>query len=353
MLIFNNIFINEGGARMRRLLVLTAVFIFFGSLPAYANQPPRFNPADLGGGDVDGGHTFSKEFSVTDPDLDSVNVALTHGAVYEVYSPSPNLVKKSNTVNGVTRYEVRWAAPRNCGNGTHWVEVTANDGHSAPVKARMHINYHSRVVQTPPVFVAIPDRTVHAGEALRFEVKTTTMPQDYTEIRISGKPSGAAFTGNIGETMIFSWTPTARQTGDFPVTFTAWHNGVSASKTVKITVLAAGSGGGGSGSGCPRFTKVPPAEVRINELQTYTFDLAAVNCDGTPWPADQMEVNPQFTGRTPMTLTHGRLTWQPDLHDANTSADDYDTDVYLTGTTHQDKHRVRFTVGSIPESTNP
>jgi VCBS repeat-containing protein len=95
-------------------------------------------------------------------------------------------------------------------------------------------------VNQAPILGAIGNRTVQVGQTLSFTVTATDadLPANILTLSSSTLPTGATFDANTG---LFSWTPTAGQTGDTPLTFTVTDNGtpiLSDSETITLTVTA-------------------------------------------------------------------------------------------------------------------
>jgi hypothetical protein len=87
----------------------------------------------------------------------------------------------------------------------------------------------------PPVFSPIGSQSVSAGQALQFTVSATDPNNFSLTYTAAPLPTGASFNPVTG---VFSWTPTASQLGDYPITFTVTDSPTtSASISVSVSVV--------------------------------------------------------------------------------------------------------------------
>ena len=113
-----------------------------------------------------------------------------------------------------------------------------SDGHGGTASETIQITVNE--VNQAPVLGTIGNRTVQVGNTLTFTVTATDadLPANLLTLSSSVLPTGATFDSTTG---VFSWSPTAGQTGDTPLTFTVTDNGspqLSDSETITITVTA-------------------------------------------------------------------------------------------------------------------
>lgn len=92
-----------------------------------------------------------------------------------------------------------------------------------------------------PVLTFVPNQTVLRDQLLEFTIRTTDPDHDPVIYSASALPSGASLNPTTG---LFSWRPTAAQTGAHTVTITVTDaRGLSASTTTVITVIGSRTDG--------------------------------------------------------------------------------------------------------------
>jgi hypothetical protein len=89
----------------------------------------------------------------------------------------------------------------------------------------------------PPVFSPTGSQSVSAGQALQFTISATDPNRYSLTYSAAPLPTGASFDPVTG---VFSWTPTASQLGDYPITFMARDNPTT-SASISITVSVVGN----------------------------------------------------------------------------------------------------------------
>jgi hypothetical protein len=89
----------------------------------------------------------------------------------------------------------------------------------------------------PPVFSPTGSQSVSAGQTLQFAVSATDPNRYSLTYSAAPLPAGASFDPVTG---VFSWTPTASQLGDYPITFMARDNPTT-SASISITVSVVGN----------------------------------------------------------------------------------------------------------------
>lgn len=170
------------------------------------------------------GQTRNIPILVSDPDsTQPVQVTLT----------SPNfvsLVLIQNVAN------IRLAPPAgSVGTYPLTVKATDNQNASTTVNATLTITGNRA-----PVLIVPLAQTASVGQQLAFNVSASDPDADQTvTFGATGLPSGATLAQTSANTARFTWTPTANQTGNFAVTFTATDNGSPAMtdrKSVAINV---------------------------------------------------------------------------------------------------------------------
>jgi VCBS repeat-containing protein len=118
------------------------------------------------------------------------------------------------------------------------IVFTVNDGQGGTDSETISITVNE--VNQAPVLGAIGNKTVQVGQTLTFTVTATDpdLPANLLTLSSTTLPTGATFDANTG---LFSWAPTAGQTGDTSLTFTVTDNGtpqLSDSETITLTVTA-------------------------------------------------------------------------------------------------------------------
>jgi hypothetical protein len=89
-----------------------------------------------------------------------------------------------------------------------------------------------------PVLQQPADRITRVGNFVGFLVQATDPDGDTVTVSATALPVGASLAINAQGTWVFSWTPGATQTGNFPIQFVASDGRLMDRKTVVITVTA-------------------------------------------------------------------------------------------------------------------
>jgi len=121
----------------------------------------------------------------------------------------------------------------------------------------------------PPVIIVnpTPPFTIAENQTLVFTVTTSDPEGDQVTLSLSNVPQGAGFNAQG----VFTWTPTAAQSGTHQVTITAVDAvGSVATQTVTITVVDVLS--------APVITSTPVLTAAVNTL--YTYDVNAFDSEG-------------------------------------------------------------------------
>lgn len=124
----------------------------------------------------------------------------------------------------------------------------------------------------PPVLAYTGDKTVAQGTELNL-ITVASDPNGTIPTMGSGSlPIGASFTDRGDGTGLFSWTPTAAQTGSYPIRFTASDGELADRETIMVTVTSQ-----------PGSNQAPVAQdslVQLLEDTTATGFMEASDADG-------------------------------------------------------------------------
>ena len=155
---------------------------------------------------------------------------------------------------------------------------------------------------TPPVFDAIPAKTVNENQELKFTVNATDADGDPIVYSATNLPTGATFNPVTKE---FSWKPTYSQSGNYTVTFSAHDGNSPGTTTVSITVVDVNS--------VPAITPIP--DKSVNEGTTLNIDVIATDAEGDVllYSAANLPTGAVFDAST------HKFTWKP----SSTQAGDY------------------------------
>jgi len=158
-------------------------------------------------------------------------------------------------------------------------------------------------VNNPPVFDAVPPKTVNEGESLSFTVNATDGEGDPITYSAQNLPEGASFTP---ATKTFSWTPTFAQASSYAVDFIANDGNSSSSITVLITVNNVNQ--------APVFVeKLADQIVTVHNVPVqFSFQYTATDPDGDALTFASIQV-PAGAGIN----SSGLFTWTPTVDQAN------------------------------------
>ena len=156
-------------------------------------------------------------------------------------------------------------------------------------------------VPTDPVLNPIGPKSVNMLDELTFtatasDVDVISGTADTLAFSLTGAPTGASINQNTG---VFSWTPTASQTGQHPVTVQVEDGaGATDSEVVTITVTESNEN--------PTLNPIGPKSV--NELDELTFTATASDDDA----GDTLEFTLVGTPPTGASITpNGAFSWTP------------------------------------------
>lgn len=152
------------------------------------------------------------------------------------------------------------------------VMITVTDNGTPAQTASRSFTITVGNVNRPPVLAPIGAKTATAGQLLTFTATATDADGDALTFSGSNLPTGATLT----PAGVFSWTPSASQTGPFSMTITVTDNGSPAqndSETFTITVNP------GTTVNQPPVLN-PIGAKTVNENQLLTFTATATDPDG-------------------------------------------------------------------------
>ncbi len=211
------------------------------------NNPPVFDA--IPSKSVNENQELKFTVNAVDPEGD----VLTYAAQYSFTGP---------TFNSTTK-EFVWK-PTYTQAGSYSVTFSAFDGTST---ATTTVNITVNDVNTAPVITPIPDKSVNEGVTLTFDITATDAEGDVLTYSATNLPTGALFDATARK---FTWKPSSTQAGEYFVTFSVFDGKLSASTSVKITVIDANA--------APEIT--PINDKTINTGQTLSFELLATDADG-------------------------------------------------------------------------
>ncbi|TMI14749.1 PKD domain-containing protein, partial [Candidatus Bathyarchaeota archaeon] len=135
--------------------------------------------------------------------------------------------------------------------GSYTVKATVAD--SASPQASVATSVIVNVQVLVPLALAVPgNQTVIAGTWINFTIAASVNIGDAVSFSATGVPSGAHFDSTTG---VFSWKPSASQTGSYTIIFTATDSSYPSAPTSKPLGIQVnqdppgGSNGGNGGSG--------------------------------------------------------------------------------------------------------
>src|SRR4029079_16392444 len=204
-----------------------AITITVSSTPV-VNQPPVVNDQPFSVAENSANGTVVGTIAATDPDAgQTLSFLVTGGtgqAAFAVSSTGQITVADSTLLNFET-------------TPSFTLNVTATANGTPALTDTAVITITLTDVNEAPVLGAIGNKAVQVGQLLTFTVTETDPDVGQTLVFSStALPTGATFDTASGA---FSWTPTAGQVGDTPLTFTVTDNGtppLNDSESITITV---------------------------------------------------------------------------------------------------------------------
>lgn len=155
---------------------------------------------------------------------------------------------------------------------------------------------------TPPVFDAIPSKTINENQELKFTVNAVDADSDPITYSAQGLPTGATFNTTTKE---FSWKPTYAQAGNYSVQFTAHDTHSPSTTSVSITVVDVNT--------APILNAIP--DKSVNEGTELVINVSATDAEGDNlvFSATGLPTGALFDAAT------RKFTWKP----SSTQAGDY------------------------------
>ncbi len=211
------------------------------------------------------------------------------------------------TFNAATG-EFCWTPTEAQGPGTYTITICCTDNGSPPLQDCETFTITVNEGNVAPVLAPIGNKVVCATELLTFTAAATDadIPANTLTCSLdSGAPVGASIDPG---TCVFSWTPTAAQSGTHAATVRVTDNGVpplSDSETISITVPICDA---------PPVLQ-QPADMTLDEGTTADQQLAATDPEGRPLTFSLVS-GPPFMTVTTTGATTGNIHLAPDFGDA-------------------------------------
>ncbi len=153
--------------------------------------------------------------------------------------------------------------------------IRFNQGDSAHQRNRLALCLQEAApANRAPVWTQESAKTLTAGQTLQFAVAAIDADGDALAYSIITLPAGASFDAG---TRLFSWTPTAGQTGAHAAIFRVSDGKANADMSVQITVTSAG-GGATTANRPPVWSALGTQTIRAD--QTLQFFVTASDPDG-------------------------------------------------------------------------
>ena len=177
-----------------------------------------------------------------------------------------------------------------------------------------------------PRLSSIGDRTVAIGETLTLAIEATDADGDNLTYSASGLPSGAAFSGNT-----FTWTPTAAQAGNHPVTFRVTDGQFHDSETITIT---AGDSSEPSNRQ-PILGAIGNKSISENERLSFSMSASDPDGDAITYSADGLPSGASLSGQS--------FAWTPTYSQAGV----YQVAFGASDGQNQDTETITITVANV------
>lgn len=234
-----------------------------------ANRAPLILP--FGNQSVARGETLEVALDISDPDGNPLSIT-TEGL--------PDFASIVTLGDGSRVLRI---APGAQDRGDHVVTLTAtDDGDGGGERMRQSSSYTFVITaESPseaPVLAPIGDKVAVFGELLRFTIRASDLDQDTLVFSADALPPGATLTPGVQYgTVVFEWTPTAADAGEYTLTFTVTDDGNdgegeigSDARTIRIVARASNA--------APLL--LPVGDRTVAEGETLTVQLEAIDSDG-------------------------------------------------------------------------
>ncbi len=251
------------------------------------DQPPTLLPVGNQSGREGAPVAFT--LAATDPDNDSVT--------FSALTTLPAHAQLDSSSGQFT-----WT-PDYTQAGTYMLTFAATD--PSGLSNTKNVTIQIANVDRPPT-IQVVDHSVLVGEQLQFTV-TASDPDvgDVLTFSATGLPAGAAFSATTG---VFTWTPAAGQSGDYPVVFSVSDGQLSAQQTAVMHALLASQAPTVTVTVTPSFPTVPGQSVIVHVTATGVAGIAGLTLtqDGQPVTLDAQgrhQYTPTAPGRAQFAAT--------------------------------------------------
>jgi RHS repeat-associated protein len=249
----------------------------------HVNHPPQFTSIPLV--EVPAGKPYIYNAHATDAENDPVTYGLLSGP-------------DGMTINATTG-QIQWTPALNQ-VGYFTVNLTATDNNGGSASQTYTLSVTDPSLSRPPVFTSVPVVDANVSVAYSYQAAASDPDRDaltYDLVPSGATPVPAGMTINH-TTGLISWTPTAAEAGQQPVTIQVSDgHGNTAQQSFVIGVNAQ------PGSHDPVIITTPVTSVIAG--QTYSYDVDAIDGDGD---AVQYSLAAFPTGMT-INSTTGQITW--------------------------------------------
>jgi hypothetical protein len=164
------------------------------------------------------------------------------------------------------------------------------------------VNQANIIVNEPPVFNIIGNRTIDEGIPLSFSVKANDADGDALTYSAANLPAGASFDAL---NRLFTWTPASSQVGTYPdIQFTVRDDNYVVDQTISITVMHINR--------APVLEAIANKSVNETALLSFTVNGSDPDGDGLTFSASSLPAGATFNAATRV------FSWTPNSTQAGT-----------------------------------
>ena len=265
------------------------------------NRPPVIE--DISNPTVARGEVLDLPLNITDPDGNNLTITGTGSGGFGL----TDFVTLIQNEDGTANLNI---APSDGDRGDHPVTIIATDELGATFEYSFIVTVEA--FNERPLLDYIGNQVAVVGEPIEFTVSVADLDEDELNFSATGVPEGATLTpSEVYGRAVFSWTPTAADLGNYPITISVEDSGngddsqkLSSQQEFNLLV---------------RTSNTAPVLAPVEDLTVAEGNTLSVQLEGTDADGDTLTYSaanlPVGAELDPVT---GELTWTPDYNSAGT-----------------------------------
>ena len=265
------------------------------------NRPPVIE--EITNPTVQRGEVLDLTINTSDADGNALTVTGTGSGGFGL----PDFVTLTDNGDGSANLNI---APKDGDRGDQTVTIIATDELGAAKEYSFVVTVEA--FNEKPLLEYVGNKVAVVGEAIEFDINVADLDEDTLNFSATGLPDGATLTpSNVYGRATFSWTPTAGNLGNYPITIKVEDSG-NGDENEKLFSQQ-------SFNLVVRTSNTAPVLAPVEDLTVAEGNTLSVQLQGTDADGDTLTYSannlPKGAELDPVT---GELTWTPDFKSAGT-----------------------------------